>query len=128
MSIAAHRSIEFALGLALVAVPLVLAVGGTADSGAASILVTIALGAALTFLGVSERREGGAIGMQTHAAADRLLAALLLVAGVVFVVADDQLIGALCLAAGLIEVALILLTRYTASPAGRTPASPSRRT
>lgn len=119
MSLAAHRSIEFALGLTLVAVPLVLAVGGTADTGAASILVAMALGAALTFLGIAERREGRAMGSDGHASADRLLAALLAIAGVVMVIGDDSVIGVLCVSVGVVEVALIVLTRYTVPSGSR---------
>lgn len=118
MPLTTHRAIEFAIGLTLVAVPLVLAVSGTVDSGAAAVLVTPALGAVLTFMGISERREGGALGATAHQGADRVMALLLSVAGVVMLAAGDFAIGLLCAIAGLLEGALLLTTRYSARARG----------
>ncbi len=109
-----HRPLEAAIGLALVAVPLLFGLTGAIDFSTLGIVVAVALGALVTFLGFSGTREGDVFSPGSHAAYDRVLAFLLLVAAVLFAVWGDR-DSAILLAVGTVLYgALALGTRYTA--------------
>lgn len=112
MNLSSHRSIEFAVGLVVGLVPVVLAVTDSVDASAAAIVIAGALGIALITMGIATTREGNAVEPQSHASLDRLMIAALLVAGVVLGVAGDAVIGAFLVGGGAVQLAVTLLTTY----------------
>jgi hypothetical protein len=102
LSLPEHGAVELLVGIALIAAPLVL------DFGPAALLASMAAGALLAGLALSE-----SLPISTHMAADTLAAAALLAAAVALAAADETLAGGVLAAAGAGELALGMATRWT---------------
>jgi hypothetical protein len=100
-------------GTALFALPVVLQLGG------AAIVLGIVAGVIATGLGIAgtDVSGRGTIPLTAHAAYDRGLAFGLLLAGVMFGLADEPIALALFGGAGLAELIVGSFTRYTATHA-----------
>jgi hypothetical protein len=112
MTLTTHRTIEFAMGLVVALVGIVLGSADAIDASAAAIVVAGILGIALITMGIAATREGAALPPANHAALDRILITALLVAGVIMLAAGDAVIGAVCILGGAVQLALALMTDY----------------
>lgn len=108
-----HRPLEAAIGLALVAIPLLFGLTGAVDFSTLAILVAVVVGGLITLLGFAGTRQGDLFSPTTHAAYDRALAVILVVAAVLFAIAGDVDSTILLGLAAVLYAALVLSTRYT---------------
>ena len=107
-----RSALMIAAGTALFALPVVLQLGG------AAIMLGIAAGVIATSLGIAgtDASGRGTLPLSAHAAYDRGLAFGLLLAGVIFGLADQPEALALFGGAGLAQLFVGTVTRYTARP------------
>jgi hypothetical protein len=108
-----HRPADAVIGFLLIIVPFVL------DLGAASMVISVLLGAILIALAYGGYREGDAIPPATHLAIDRLVAGGIALAALIALLGAHAG-GAVILALlSVATVALIYFTRYQAGSAAR---------
>jgi hypothetical protein len=110
MPLQLHAAAEFAFGVALVAAAFALGLGATAIGVA--IVAGIAL--ATLALGATEPGGRGSIPVSAHAAYDQGIGIGLVGAGLVFLVAGSFGAAGFFAVAGLIELTLVVRTRYAA--------------
>ena len=118
MTLSVHRGLELIVGMAILAVPLIVSATTTAVGGA-GLVMCVTLGAILVGVALGADDVGG-IGPGLHASVDRALVAAQLIAAIVLVLVGEAFAAACCLAGGLAELALLARTRYVIRP-GPTP-------
>ena len=106
MDLSVHRSLEFIVGAALFAVPLVVSATST-QIGAAGLVVSVSLGAVLVGIAI-----GSDIRVRPHAAFDRVFVVTLLIAALLLVLLGEGFAALCCLVAAVAELALLARTRY----------------
>lgn len=111
-----HRSVEFVLGVMIGGLPVALTVGQQLTPPPAVLLIAGILGGLLTIQGVAETRRGEAVNAAIHAALDRVLAVITVIAGASFCVTGETLIGIVCCVGGALLAVLSALTRYVVAP------------
>jgi hypothetical protein len=110
MSLSAHRAVEIIVGSALVIVPVLL------QAPALGAVACVVLGALVLTLALSANHEGRALAGTGHLAADRLLAVVLAVLGLVLALSGDGGLAALSASAAVAQALLSLSTRYVVRP------------
>jgi hypothetical protein len=101
LSLPEHGAVELLVGVALIAAPFVL------EFGPAGLLTSMAAGAVIAGLAVSETS------ISAHMAGDAVVAAALLGVAVALAAAGESVAGGVLAAAGAGELALGMATRWT---------------
>lgn len=122
----AHRTVEFAIGVVVGGLPLLLVASSTVTISAAAVLFCGFAGALLTLQGISGTQAGQQLDPRAHAFADRLLVVMLLGAAIVLGVNDEALVSLLCAASGIVLAAMSTFTRFSSLPSDQDPAGPPR--
>ena len=102
LSLPEHGALELVVGLALIAAPLVL------GFGPAALLASVAAGAVIAGLGLSEN-----MAISAHMSADLAVGLALIAAGAALGAGGDRLAGAVLAAAAAAELTLTACTRWT---------------
>jgi hypothetical protein len=104
-----HAAFELVVGLALIFVPLALALP------VAGAMVAILLGAGLTGLALEGASDPGALSLGDHRTFDQVAALVLVGAAAIVAIAGERPAAVLLALAGIAEVVLSLTTRYSGS-------------
>lgn len=105
-----HGAIEFAVGLTIALVPIL--IGATAVSATIAFAVGALIMGAATGATISDT-PGGRFSATWHAAFDQITAGFMLVLAIAAALAGDVLAGTFFFAAALALIALIATTRYS---------------
>jgi hypothetical protein len=113
LPLAVHRPLEMGLGAVLAIVPLIGATTGAVQMPTIGVILAILMGAILMTLGLAGRREGEGVSIGAHRMADRVVVAVLIVAGILFIFTGALASGLFLALIGLAHGVLSLGTRYT---------------
>ena len=111
ISLPAHAGFEFAGGLALMVAPFAF---GFSTTG---LLVAVILGALVAGLALSAAsRDGGGTTISGHLAFDRVVVLALVSGALAMAIGGDSSAAVALLAGAVVQLTLIVTTRYIASP------------
>jgi len=114
LALALHHPLEMGLGAVLAIVPLIGATTGAVQMPTVGVILAIAVGGVLMTLGLAGRREGEGVSVGAHQMGDRIVIAILLIAGLLFIFTGALASGLFLALIGLAQGVLSLGTRYTA--------------
>lgn len=113
LALAVHRPLEMGLGAVLAIIPLMGATTGAVQMPTIGVILAILMGAVLMTLGLAGGRENEAVSVSSHRMADRIIVAVLIVAGVLFIFSGALASGLFFALIGLAQGVLSLGTRYS---------------
>jgi hypothetical protein len=113
LPLAIHRPLEMGLGAVLAIIPLIGATTGAVHMPTIGVILAILVGAGLMTLGLAGRREGEGVSVGAHLMADRVVVAVLIVAGLLFIFTGALASGLFLALIGLAHGVLSLGTRYS---------------
>jgi uncharacterized membrane protein YoaK (UPF0700 family) len=117
----AHRAVEFALGVVVGGLPLLLVASSTMTISAAAVVFCGFAGTMLTLQGIGGTRDGQLFNPREHASVDRTLVAMLLIAAIVLGVAGEGFVSLLCTSASIVLAASLAFTRFSTLPSDQEP-------
>jgi hypothetical protein len=116
-----HRAAEFALGVVVGGLPLLLVASSSMTISAAAVVFCGCAGALLTIQGIGGTRDGRLLDPGAHASADKVLVAMLLIAAIILGIADEGFVSGLCATSGVVLAALLAFTRFSTLPSDQEP-------
>src|SRR3954447_7952212 len=114
MSLTTHRTLELLTGITLFAVPFTVSSIST-EVGAAGLIVCFVLGTLVVGAALGAG-EDGQVSALAHESVDRAVAVAGALAAVILAIAGEHVAALCCLVTALVELTLMIRTRYVARP------------